>query len=664
MLFGKRTSHVPGGWSKQAATRLDELTDFAQTEGYQEERVLWLIELVNWLRPNANQRGSAKIAFLENQLSRNPERQKNVSVAMSELVRRCGVSELLAYGGIPRDFHLAGAVKEWFLARVLPAACNTDDAEQIVCLAFKQGDVSWIARGGIASLLRQIIDPSLAPEILQQVKDAITNLTHQIVAQAHSPNVRSLAREERSPFNGLPNAIAELIADPQNESHLPALRGRAKQCRLLVESHRAELVERGADLNTTFQLVRLEQQLDRLVLLAELLHEPSDRMIGRVCTVIVKAVLHNVTGKSLFARSSDLLLQNLVETAASVGRDYLDEEKSSFRAAFGAGAGGGALMAVATVIKYFLIGKHFPPLYEGIVFSINYATAFCVAYLFHFTIATKLPAHTAAALAESVRGAGAHRVRIALFLRVWRATVRLQFAGLLGNIVVAAPLAFAFDVVAKRALGHHLLGAQTAEHALASNSILGPSILFAALTGFFLWLSSLIGAAGDNWTRVIGLSDRLATNVTAMKRLGVRRARPLAEAFVHRVGGMLGNISLGIMLGGIPALFAIASIPVEIRHVTVSTSSVALAFAAGAGSRAELWLAIVGVLVIGAVNVAVSFFLALWLALRSTKIGRSEDSARLLVRVGLRYWLSGARPSASLADPAAFDATSARPHES
>ncbi|MEO9232406.1 MAG: hypothetical protein ABI421_03645 [Polyangiaceae bacterium] len=654
MLFRKRTSHVPD----KAATRLDELTDFAQTQGYQEERVLWLVELVAWLRPAANQRGSAKVTFLENQLTRNPERHKNVSEAMSEIVRRCGVSELLAYGGIPRDFHLGGAVKEWFLARVLPAACNTDDAEQIVALAFKQGDVSWIARGGIASLLRQIVDPSLLPELRRQLVDAITNLTHQIVAQAHSPNVRSLAREERSPFNGLPNAIGELISDPSQGGLVTALRGRAKQCRLLVESHRAELVHRGADLNTTFQLVRLEQQLERLVLLAELLHEPSDRMIGRVCTVIVKAVLHNVTGKSLFARSSDLLLQNLVETAASVGRDYLDEEKSSFLAAFGAGAGGGALMAVATVVKYLLLGKQLTPLYEGVVFSLNYATAFCLAYLFHFTIATKLPAHTAAALAESVRGEGAHRTRIALFLGVWRATVRLQFAGLLGNIVVAAPLSFAFDVAAKHAFGHHLLPAATAEHALTSNSILGPSILFATLTGFFLWLSSLIGAAGDNWTRVIGLSDRLATNVTAMKRLGVRRARPWADAIVHRVGGLAGNISLGIMMGGIPALFAIASIPVEIRHVTVSTGAVALAFAAGAGTRTQLILAVVGVLVIGAVNVAVSFFLALWLALRSAKTGRSTDSASLLVRVGLRHWLTGTRPSVSVTATAGFDATS------
>src|SRR5450755_1695785 len=144
MFFRRRSSHVP----EKAATRLDELTDFAQTDGHQEDRVLWLVELVAWLRPTKNQRGSAKVTFLEAQLTRNPERQKNVSEAMTEIVRRCGVTELLAYGGIPRDFHLGGAIKEWFNARMLPAACNTDDAEQIVALAFQEGDVSWIARGG------------------------------------------------------------------------------------------------------------------------------------------------------------------------------------------------------------------------------------------------------------------------------------------------------------------------------------------------------------------------------------------------------------------------------------------------------------------------------------------------------------------------------------
>jgi site-specific recombinase len=105
---------------------------------------------------------------------------------------------------------------------------------------------------------------------------------------------------------------------------------------------------------------------------------------------------------------------------------------------------------------------------------------------------------------------------------------------------------------------------------------------------------------------------------------------------VKRFGGLLGNLSLGFMLGGVPAAFAIAQLPVEIRHVTVSTGSVALALSAGAGTRGEIALAVGGVVVIALVNVVVSFVLALWLALRATRGMRTSASAYALVRIGIR----------------------------
>jgi site-specific recombinase len=166
-------------------------------------------------------------------------------------------------------------------------------------------------------------------------------------------------------------------------------------------------------------------------------------------------------------------------------------------------------------------------------------------------------------------------------------------------------------------------------------------VLYAALTGVFLWMSSLIGAFGENWVRVQRLSDRLATNRRVMTRIGPARARAMADAIVGRAGGLLGNASLGFLLGGVPAAFAMMHLPVEIRHITVSTSSVALAFSWGVGTRSDAVLAILGLFVIAAVNVVVSFVLALWLALRATKRIRPSTSAHALVRIGLRRWLRG-----------------------
>jgi site-specific recombinase len=363
----------------------------------------------------------------------------------------------------------------------------------------------------------------------------------------------------------------------------------------------------------------------------------------------VDACLQSDSGKRLIWGSADLVVQNVIDTAASVGRDYLDTVEASVWAAFRAGAWGGALMAIATAFKFLLASLHLPTLYEGLAFSLNYAATFCAAYLLHFTIATKLPAHTAAALARSVQAGGSHAARLQRFIEVWRTMVRLQLAGLVGNLVITVPLAFGIALAYRVLLGHDLLSPEKAQHVLSSHSLLGPSALYAALTGVMLWISSLVGSIVDNWARVVGLSERLATNVLAMKRFHIIRAQKRAQAMVSVVGGLSANVALGFMLGGVPALFAIAQLPVEIRHVTVSSGSVTMAWFSGGGSAREVALAVLGVLGIGVVNVTVSFWLALRLALRSTRGLRRESFANALVKLGIRRFWGRKRSRAEVA---------------
>ena len=199
--------------------------------------------------------------------------------------------------------------------------------------------------------------------------------------------------------------------------------------------------------------------------------------------------------------------------------------------------------------------------------------------------------------------------------------------------MIAGPLAFA---IAKL---YPLVDHEKATHILHDNSILGPSILYATLTGIFLWISSLLSAGADNWTRTNHLTDRIATNVRVLEHIGEGRARGWAEGFTKRVGPLFGNGLLGFMLGLIPAVFAIARIPVEIRHVTVSTGSVAFAIASQKMPVSAIALAVAGVVVIGIVNCAVSFVLALWLALRASKGLRAAPTAYALVRIGIRRWM-------------------------
>ncbi len=72
-----------------------------------------------------------------------------------------------------------------------------------------------------------------------------------------------------------------------------------------------------------------------------------------------------------------------------------------------------------------------------------------------------------------------------------------------------------------------------------------------------------------------------------------------------------------------PKILGFFGIPLDVRHVTLSTGVVTYA-AASLGVEAlvslEFWFALVGIVFIGIANLGVSFFLALLVALKARKI--------------------------------------------
>ncbi len=73
-------------------------------------------------------------------------------------------------------------------------------------------------------------------------------------------------------------------------------------------------------------------------------------------------------------------------------------------------------------------------------------------------------------------------------------------------------------------------------------------------------------------------------------------------------------MSLGILLGMEPVIATFFGLPLEVRHVTLSTGQLALAswsYGAGVFALPVFWWAVVGIGVIGFMNLTVSFGLAL-----------------------------------------------------
>jgi len=155
-----------------------------------------------------------------------------------------------------------------------------------------------------------------------------------------------------------------------------------------------------------------------------------------------------------------------------------------------------------------------------------------------------------------------------------------------------------------------------------------------------LWLSSLFAAWADNWFVLHQLSPALANHRGLHRWLGPTRARRLAVWLEHNVAGLVGNISLGLMLGIIPSVAVFFGLPLDVRHVTLSTGQVTAALATLGGGYVGMispaWL-VIGILGIGLLNILVSFTLALWVAIRARNVRGPE--LRLFYRALLKRLL-------------------------
>ena len=193
------------------------------------------------------------------------------------------------------------------------------------------------------------------------------------------------------------------------------------------------------------------------------------------------------------------------------------------------------------------------------------------------------------------------------------------------------PLVLGVQLLWQAAFGAPLVGAKEGQHVLEAITLLGPTAFFAAFTGVLLFVSSLIAGWVENWFVWHRLDSAMAWNPRFIARLGAPRAARWAAFWRANISGFASNISLGLMLGLVPAVAAFFALPIEVRHVTLSTGQLAAAVGALGFSivgQSEFWWCVAGIATTGALNLAVSFFLAFKVALRSRGV-RLADRSRI-----------------------------------
>jgi site-specific recombinase len=280
---------------------------------------------------------------------------------------------------------------------------------------------------------------------------------------------------------------------------------------------------------------------------------------------------------------------------------------------------------------------------EGLAASLNYAISFVLIHFLHGTLATKQPAMTAATMAQHLAGEEG-QVRLRPFVADVAGLVRSQMAAIAGNLALVVPAALLLQALLLAVGADHLPDREHALHYLESLSVFSATPIFAAVTGVLLWLSALCAGWFENWAAYRRLPEAIAASPRLGRLFGKARAQRIADVVGANVAALGGNVSLGFLLGMVPMVALFFGLPLEVRHVTLSTGQLALsAWAHGAGVFAlpVFWTAVAGIGVIGFLNLTVSFSLAMWVAIRS--VGRGAVSRRRLVRAVLAHLVSAPR---------------------
>ena len=679
---------------RASAWDLTALLNAADPKASLPERNLWLIRLLEWLRhaplvaplgvsttipaalddanaPEPTPTAVLRLRHLLGVLDRHPQHQARVAELLRQIWSDLDSAALLADFGFAARMDLWRELARRLGSRVLPGTPATTDLGELFGLLFPQADDAvWLLAIDAPTLAR--LSHYVAPERAgsawrEPFVEAIVFLASAVRASGLAPALRLRMSPELladQPFRQL-GRVAERFADHALGQHAsgsaskqgdpndgPAaaeaallqqaqyLRALLDACRRSADSVHAHLAAHGVSVDVVFEVNQLRERTHRLEALLTCVISPEPaREITRLLAELVRSADERRSIGALLSGHYSLLARLVAERSAETGEHYITRDRAGYRAMLVAAAGGGAVLAGTTLLKFALLALGLSAFWGGFWAGINYAVSFVVVQLLHFTVATKQPAMTAAALADKLSGLS-DDAHVEGFVDEVAHLIRSQAAGIFGNLAAVVPVVLAAQYAAEAAFGAPLIGHKAADHIVESITLLGPTALFAAFTGVLLFASSLIAGWAENWFVWHRLDSAIAWNPRIVATLGSARAARWAAYWRANVSGFAANISLGMLLGVVPVVAAFFGLPIEVRHVTLSTGQLAAALAAeGVGLLRDsaFWWCVAGIGVTGVLNLSVSFFLAFKVALRSRGI-RPADRGRIRRAIRARLW--------------------------
>jgi site-specific recombinase len=642
---------------------LAELLEAVDMEAPLAQRHLWLIELFAWIRGDAKSVGAAikRLQLLLDVVQSRPQLQTRLRQWWHQLLHIVDASSLLADFGFAQRSAFVSELTERMRLKLLPNTPETTDAAVLFSLVLpKKFDQLWIAEVDEPTLAR-IADLLETPDLgasarthttfwQNTILEAITFCVGHIRSSGFSPELRTRmspkAVEDR-PFHWLDTDLDALRASflasrvdsaPDQAVRVAALqlaaatfRDRLDACRQAAGTVYTHLDEHGISVSLVFRLRELRARVLRVrELLDCLLSDRPNSYTAKLLAHLVKIGVHRRSVRDLITSNTTLLTAKMADRSAEMGENYITRNRTEYYEMLRKAAGGGAVVAVTTLFKFLLIAVGFSAFWGGFFAGVNYALSFIAIQLLHWTLATKQPAMTAPAMAAKLKDLSGDD-DVESFVDEVAHVVRSQVAAVIGNLALVVPCVLLISYAMQQTLGKHMIDQTEAAHVLSSLSLLGPTSLFAAVTGVVLFLSSIFAGWAENWFVLHRLDSAMRYNPRVTAFLGAARAARWANFMRKNISGFAASVSLGLMLGLIPAFASFLGFGLELRHVTLSTGQIAAACASYGLDVLQspelltplLW-AVASIFVIGPLNVGISYYCAFRLALRAHNVSTVE----------------------------------------
>jgi len=334
----------------------------------------------------------------------------------------------------------------------------------------------------------------------------------------------------------------------------------------------------------------------------------------------------------------EVMALRVTENASRTGEHYITDNRPEYFALMRSAMGAGVIIALMAMLKILLSKMHLAPLTEAILFSLNYGLGFILIHILHFTVATKQPAMTAAAIAASIDAADSQSKAVDNLVAMIANTTRSQLVAIFGNVALAIPTAMLIAWLIMYFTGEHFVSTEKARGLLESiDPFNGGALFYAGIAGICLFLSGLIAGYHDNLAIYNKIPQRLRALTWLQRLLGKSLLARIANYIENNLGALAGNFYFGCLLGGMTAIGVLFGLPFDIRHIAFSSAFVGFATVGLEFMltwQAALYAAL-GLMLIGLVNLSVSFSLALYVAMKSRGV-RFKQWRLLIARLATR----------------------------